>query len=197
MNLANKITMSRILMLPLLLVALQRYPDWMVDKVAWLGLMQELGLYLALFLFLLIAATDKWDGYVARKYGLVTNLGKLLDPLADKLLIAGTLLMLVMLGLVPGWAAFIIIAREAVITAIRVAASAQGIALAADRYGKLKMVLQVAALAVVMASGTPAVNTIAAVGFLATLLLYMAVAVTLLSGCNYILANYKKLGLDQ
>lgn len=119
MNLANKITMIRIFLIPLLIVLLQPYPQWMESQLSIFSHFNDWGIYYAAFLFLLTAATDKVDGYIARKYNMVTNLGKLLDPLADKLLISVALIMLVLLQLVPGWMAIVIIGREIIITAIR------------------------------------------------------------------------------
>lgn len=148
----------------------------------------------AAVLFLLTAATDKLDGYIARKYNMVSNLGKLLDPLADKLLISAALIMLVYLQMLPGWIAIVIIAREILITSIRVVAAAKGIVLAADRHGKLKMVFQVVSITAVLLNNYPFLffTTIP----IDMILMLIALLLTLYSGYSYLKANYVKLQLN-
>jgi CDP-diacylglycerol--glycerol-3-phosphate 3-phosphatidyltransferase len=193
MNLANKITIARILLIPFLLVFLQPYPEWLEDKSFIFTHLNHYGIYYAAVLFVLTAATDKLDGHIARKYNMVTNLGKLLDPLADKLLISAALIMLVFLHMVSGWVAIIIIGRELVITAIRSVASSQGIALAADNYGKIKMVFQVIAITAILLNNYPfAFLTDIPVD---NILMFIAVVLTVYSGLNYIIKNFKKLQL--
>lgn len=194
MNLANKITIVRILLIPLLIVLLQPYPHWLEDKVQLLAYLNQYGIYYAALLFVLTAATDKLDGYIARKYNMVTNLGKLLDPLADKLLISSALIMLVLLHMVPSWIAIIIIGRETVITAIRSVASSKGIALAADKHGKIKMVFQVIAITAILLNNYP-------FAFITDYpidkaLMIIALVLTIFSGYNYIKMNYKTLQLN-
>lgn len=194
MNLANKVTMARIFLIPLLILFMQPYPEWMGDSVPIFSHLNDWGIYYAAFLFLMTAATDKVDGHIARKYNMVTNIGKLLDPLADKLLISVALIMLVLLQLVPGWMALVIIGREIIITAIRLTASSKGIALAADKHGKIKMVFQVIAITAVMLNNYP-------FAFITELpidlfLMNIAVALTIYSGFNYIKLNYKRLILE-
>lgn len=194
MNLANKITVIRILLIPFLIILLQPYPHWLESKVHFFAHLNEYGIYYASLLFVLTAATDKLDGYIARKYNMVTNLGKLLDPLADKLLISVALIMLVVLQMIPSWVALIIIGREILITAIRSVASSKGIALAADNYGKLKMVLQVIAITAILLNNYP-------FSFITNLpidkiLMLIALVLTIYSGYNYIAMNYKKLQLS-
>jgi len=193
MNLANKVTMFRIVLIPFLVILLQPYPQWMENKFQIFSYLNEWGIYFAAVLFLFTAATDKLDGYIARKYNMVTNLGKLLDPLADKLLISVALIMLVLLHLVPAWMALVIIGREIIITAIRVAATGKKIVLAADRHGKIKMVFQVVAITAVLLNNYP-------FSFITNLqidmiLMMVAIALTIFSGFNYIKMNYKKLDI--
>lgn len=194
MNLANKVTMIRIFLIPILIIFMQPYPQWMENNFTVFSHLNEWGIYYGAFLFMLTAATDKVDGYIARKYNMVTNIGKLLDPLADKLLISVALIMLVLLQLVPGWMALVIIGREIIITAIRLTASSKGIALAADRHGKIKMVFQIIAITAVMLNNYP-------FAFITELpidlvLMSIAVALTIYSGFNYIKLNYKSLILE-
>lgn len=193
MNLANKITTIRILLIPLLIPFLQTYPDWLVNRISFFNHLNQWGTYYAAALFILTAATDKLDGYIARKYNMITNLGKLLDPLADKLLISTALLLLVFMDKVPGWMAIIIIGREIIITALRVSASSKGIALAADKHGKIKMVFQVVAITAVMLNNYPfAFMTNLPIDMI---LMIVAVSLTIYSGYHYIKQNYKQLDL--
>jgi len=193
MNLANKITIARIGLIPLFMLALQHYPVWMVERMPFLSQVNLYGSGLAVFIFLLASTTDKLDGYIARKYNQVTPLGKLLDPLADKLLISAALLMMVEQRMIPAWMAVLIIGREAVITGIRVLTAARGVALAADKHGKLKMVLQVVAIAAILLKNYPfAWITSLAVDFM---LMNLAVVLTIYSGYKYIANNYRTLHL--
>jgi CDP-diacylglycerol--glycerol-3-phosphate 3-phosphatidyltransferase len=149
---------------------------------------------LATLIFITAAATDKLDGYVARTYNQITHLGKLLDPLADKLLIATALIMLVQTDSVQSWVAVVIIGREAVITAIRVMAASKGVVLAADRYGKWKLVLQVAAIAGVLVQQFPIMSmNLLPIG---SALMVAAVLLTVYSGVRYMFRNYELLQLS-
>ena len=130
MNLPNKLTIARIIMVPILMGLLY------VDHVA--------SYLLAYFVFLAAVLTDHYDGKIARARGLVTNFGKLLDPLADKILIATTFIMLMDIEElhVPSWTVIAIIAREFLITGARSLAAAEGVVIAANVWGKIKTVLQ-------------------------------------------------------
>jgi CDP-diacylglycerol--glycerol-3-phosphate 3-phosphatidyltransferase len=182
-NLANKLTIARMCLIPLVFLALQPYPAWLAEHLRLFAFLEDYGTYIAAGLFLLAAATDKLDGYIARKYKLITNFGKLMDPLADKLLISVALLMLVQLHQIPAWAAVAIIGREIFVTGIRILASAQKTALAADRLGKIKMVLQVAAITAILLNNYPVAMF---TSFrLDITLLYAAVMMTIYSGYRY------------
>lgn len=133
--------------------------------------------------------TDKLDGYIARKYDQVTKLGKLLDPLADKLLITVAIIALVSKQEIAAWIALIIIGREMMVTLLRIMATSRGVILAADKYGKLKMVFQVSAIVGLLLQGQFFNHTHIVVS--AQIVLYMATIVTLYSGYNYIQRNYK------
>jgi CDP-diacylglycerol--glycerol-3-phosphate 3-phosphatidyltransferase len=132
---------------------------------------------LAAGVFALAAATDGLDGYFARSRGSVTTFGKLMDPLADKLLITGALLSLVSLGRLEAWVAMVIIAREVAVTILRTIAAERGIVIAASRMGKLKTVLQIAAIIALIAAD-PAPLWV-------DVLVYVALAVTVVSGFDY------------
>lgn len=182
MNLANKVTIARILLIPIFIVLFTKYPDW------------PEGIYYAAIVFLLASATDKLDGYIARKYNQVTNLGKLLDPLADKLLISAALILLVSQQMLYAWVALVIVAREVIITGIRLVAVSQKIVLQADRYGKVKMVSQVVAITAVMFTNHP--FTLFTNIPIDQILIYISLVITIYSGFNYIRNNYRFLKLE-
>ena len=131
LNLANSITIARILLVPVFVVVLLS------------GIPQPYGDLLAAAVFILAAATDKLDGYVARRSKQVTTLGQFLDPLADKLLIAAALIALVAQDRVAAWVAMVIIGREIAVSVLRIIGVSQGVSIPADKYGKLKTVLQI------------------------------------------------------
>jgi CDP-diacylglycerol---glycerol-3-phosphate 3-phosphatidyltransferase len=163
LNLPNLLTVLRIMLVPVLVVAL-------------LG-NTPAGDVLAAVVFAAASLTDFVDGWLARTRGSITTFGKLMDPLADKLLIVGALLSLVSLHRLEGWVAMVIIARELAVTVLRVGATQLGVVMAASILGKLKTCLQIAAiLAVIAVHGSP---------LWVSLLLYAAVAVTVLSGLDY------------
>ena len=132
MNLANKITLFRIVIIPFFVAALYLQTDYAI--------------YLSAGLFFVAAASDGVDGYVARHYNQITNLGKLLDPLADKLLIASALVCLVDLHLIPAWMAIVILTREFAVTGMRQIAAIGNVVVAASFSGKLKTFVQIVAI---------------------------------------------------
>lgn len=163
LNAPNFLTLLRILLVPVLVVAL-------------LGKTPN-GDLLAASVFVIASMTDALDGRLARSRGSVTTFGKLMDPLADKLLIIAALLALVSLGRVAAWVAMVIIAREFAVTGLRMVATQQGVVIAASSLGKAKTLVQVATvLALIAADGRP---------LWLTLLVYVMVVVTLLSGADY------------
>ncbi len=133
MNWANRVTLIRIAFIPLVTAAL----------VVNLG---DFSPWFAAALFIVIAATDALDGYLARSRNEVTTFGKFLDPLADKLLVTAALVALVELGSLPAWIAIIIISREFIVSGLRMVAVAEGVVIAASNYGKLKTVFQMIAI---------------------------------------------------
>lgn len=141
MSSANKITLLRIVLLPLLMVLLLR--DTMIAR------------WSALAVFLLASATDWLDGYVARSRGQITVLGKLLDPIADKLLVTTALLPLVHRGLVPSWMAVLLLGREFLVSGLRSVASAEGLIIAAGPVGKWKMGMSITAISFLIVSSPP------------------------------------------
>ncbi|MUT68324.1 CDP-diacylglycerol--glycerol-3-phosphate 3-phosphatidyltransferase [Paenibacillus sp. NEAU-GSW1] len=194
MSLANKITIVRIGMIPLFLLAFQQYPSWIAEQVGFLNYINHNGLYWAVGIFVFASATDKLDGYIARKYNQITNLGKLLDPLADKLLVSAALIMMVQQKMIPSWIAVVIIGREVMVSGIRVLAAAKGTALAADKHGKFKLVLQVVAIIAVLLGNFP-FSYFTKFPIDLTIMI-MAVVLTVYSGYKYMKNNYRKLQLE-
>jgi len=175
LNLANTLTLLRILAVPVVVVAL-------------LGETPN-GDELAAGVFALAALTDGLDGYFARSRDAVTTFGKLMDPLADKLLIVAALVSLVSLDRLQAWVAMVIIAREIAVTGLRAIAAERGVVIAASWMGKVKTVLQIAAVFALIAVD-PAPAWVDA-------LVYLAVAVTLISGADYFLGLRKRLAEAQ
>lgn len=163
LNIPNFLTVLRILLVPVLIVAL-------LDET-------PNGDLFAAIVFVVASLTDAVDGYLARSRHSITTFGKLMDPIADKLLIVGALLALVSLGRVAAWVAMVIIAREFAVTALRMAATQQGVVISASGLGKLKTITQVAmVLALIAVNGHP---------IWLDALVYVTVAVTVLSGADY------------
>ena len=171
-NIPNALTVLRILAIPVLVVAL-------VDET-------PNGDTIAAIVFALAALTDGLDGYIARRRSQVTTFGKLMDPLADKLLIVAALISLVSLDRIAAWVAMVIIARELAVTGLRGLAADRGVVISASRLGKLKTLLQVVAIfALILLDPIPV---------WADVLLYVAVAVTVISGADYFFGLHRRLG---
>ncbi len=142
--------------------------------------------FVGALLFIIASVTDWVDGYYARKYNLVTTLGKFLDPLADKLLVSAGFILLVELGLAPAWVVILIISREFAVTGLRLVASGEGIVLAASNMGKLKTTTQILAIATLLLHNFP----FSYIGFrLDLILLYAALFFTVVSGIDYFVRN--------
>jgi CDP-diacylglycerol--glycerol-3-phosphate 3-phosphatidyltransferase len=163
LNLPNALTMLRILAVPVVVVAL-------LDGT-------NNGDTLAAIVFALAAVTDGLDGYLARSRDAVTNFGKLVDPLADKLLITAALISLVSLGRCPAWVAMVIIAREFAVTTLRAVAAERGVVIQASWLGKVKTALQIAAVFGLIAADPSPLGV--------DLLVYAAVVMTVISGVDY------------
>lgn len=169
MNLPNSLTIFRIFLVPLLVVVLLTgsFPA----REVW-----------ALAVFLAAAMTDYLDGYLARRRSQVTTLGKLLDPIADKLLISAALVSLVELGIAPAWMVVIVIGREFAVSGLRTIASAEGFTIDASRLGKYKMTSQVACVACLIA-GSPYRDSF--LFWMGTLLLWVVVLLAIVSMVQY------------
>lgn len=185
MNIPNKITLSRILLIPIFILLLSIPFEWGEWNIGDTTL--PISHFVAGLLFIFASATDWVDGYYARKYDLVTNLGKFLDPLADKLLVSAALILLVELGLAPAWIVIIIISREFAVTGLRLVAAGEGIVLAASNMGKLKTVTQIVAIAALLLHNFP----FSYLGLpFAMIMLYIALFFTILSGYDYFAKNW-------
>lgn len=194
MNLPNKITLTRIFMIPVFIVL------FYLDVLPY----HEL---IAGIVFILAAATDFLDGYLARSRNLVTNLGKFLDPIADKVLVSSALIVLLTrpavleIGMLGGWGltcagvcTALILARELIVSGFRMVAAGSSLVLAADMFGKIKTVVQDIALSVLII--TSAFLDIAAgkyAALIGMIFLLVCTVLTVLSGCNYIIRNKRVL----
>lgn len=179
-NLANQITLLRIVFVPAI-AALMYVPGafW-----AWV----------AFALFVVASASDFLDGHIARRENLVTSFGKFLDPLADKVLVASLLIVLVDLGRIPGWVVILIVCRELMVTGLRAMAASDGVVVAADRYGKIKTVFQLVALGFLIVHYPVFGLEPQLIG---EILLYIALALTVFSGINYFIVFYRNWLVDR
>lgn len=171
MNLPNKLTMGRIFAIPVFIVV------FLLDYR-----------YAAAVIFILAALTDMLDGHIARKNNLVTNFGKLMDPLADKLLVMSALICLSQVGDVPGWMVIVILGREFIITGMRQVAAAQGIVIAAGTTGKIKTITQMIAIPLLILENWP----FSLFSFdlpMDQIFLWIALVMTVVSGTEYIVKN--------
>ncbi len=184
MNVPNQITISRIFLIPIFMIFLLVPFSW--GEWSLLGKVIPISHFFAAVIFIIAAATDWLDGYYARKYNLVTNMGKFLDPLADKLLITAAFVSLVELGLFPAWAAILILSREFAVTGLRLVAAADGDVIAASKWGKWKTVSQIVAASALMLHNV--LFEALSIPF-ATLMIYVAVILTVFSGWDYFVKN--------
>jgi CDP-diacylglycerol--glycerol-3-phosphate 3-phosphatidyltransferase len=176
-TLANYLTLFRIAAIPLVAILLLSYPD----PGRWPN-------FAAAFIFFLGAISDGFDGYLARRRNTVSNMGKLLDPLADKLMVGTALILLIPLGWVSAWIVAVIIGRDLAVTTLRGVAGAQGVVIAANRLGKLKTLAQLSATNLLILHHPYFSIPIHQLG---TLLLWVALGLTIWSGVDYF-ARYIK-----
>jgi CDP-diacylglycerol---glycerol-3-phosphate 3-phosphatidyltransferase len=184
MNVPNKITVSRILLIPLFLIIMLVPFDW--------GIMHLLGAdlpvthFVGALIFIFAASTDWVDGYYARKYNLVTNMGKFLDPLADKLLVSAALVVLVDLGFAASWIVIAIISREFAVTGLRLLLVEGGEVVAANMLGKIKTWAQIVAISALLLHNI----IFEMIGFpFADIALWVALIFTIWSGWDYFSKN--------
>lgn len=184
MNIPNKITVSRIILIPIFILLFTIPATWGEIKIGSESL--PVTHLIGGIIFIIAAGTDWLDGYYARKYNLVTNLGKFLDPLADKLLVSAAFILLVELGVAPAWVIIVIISREFAVTGLRLVAAGSGIVLAAGSMGKLKTATQLIAIALLLFKDFPFQQLNFSVGLIT---LYLALFFTVISGLDYFIKN--------
>lgn len=184
MNLPNTLTLIRILLVPVFMMVL-------LLKLPGGRTFFEYQEYVAAGIFILAATTDGLDGYIARKFGQVTNLGKFLDPLADKLLVSAALICLVELGETSAWIVWVILAREFMVTGLRAIAAADGVILSASKLGKIKTVTQVVAISAILLQDWPLSYWNIPVG---QPMIYVALVFTVISGIDYVMKSRHYLG---
>jgi CDP-diacylglycerol--glycerol-3-phosphate 3-phosphatidyltransferase len=184
MNLANRITIARIFLVPIIMFFLLirvKFPDIKIEEFSI-----TYNQIIAALIFIIAASTDSLDGYIARKRKLVTNLGKLLDPLADKLLVTAVLVSLVEMNKVDAWIAIVIISREFAVTGLRQIALLEGIVMAASKWGKAKTAVQITAIIALLINNFP----FAFLNFpFDTIASWLAAVITVYSGIDYFVKN--------
>ena len=173
MNLPNKLTIVRVCLIPFFVAALlfdhgNNYTMRIVANV----------------LFIIASLTDLFDGKIARKYNMVTNFGKFLDPLADKLLVCSALICLIELGQLAAWVVIVIISREFIISGFRLVAADNGVVIAASYWGKFKTTFQMIAV-ILLIFDIPALRMVA------NITVVIAVALTIISLVDYVAKNYR------
>lgn len=170
MNLPNKLTLARVIMIPFFVVFMLT------------GLGGSASRWIALAIFIIASLTDLLDGHIARKYNLVTNFGKFMDPLADKLLVCAAMICLVELEKLPAWIVIIIISREFIISGFRLIASDNGRVIAASYWGKFKTTFQMLMICLMIAD-------IAAIQLLTDIVMWAALILTIVSLVDYLVKN--------
>ncbi len=172
MNLPNKLTIFRVILIPFFVFFLLSKPDDFTFRM------------IALSIFIIASLTDMLDGKIARKYNLITNFGKFADPLADKLLVCSAMICLIETGQIPSWVVIIIIAREFIISGFRLIASDRGVVIAANYFGKFKTVFQMLMVIVMVANLDVPYWTL-----IGNILMWIALILTILSLVIYMYQN--------
>ena len=179
MNTPNKLTVARMILVPFLVVFL---------LTGWGG---EANRWICLAIFVAASVTDWFDGHLARKYNLITNFGKFMDPLADKLLVCSAMICMIELDRLPAWVVIIIIGREFIISGFRLIAAENGVVIAANYWGKFKTVSQMIMIILLIVDFG---------GFFAILtevFIWLSVALTVISLLTYIMQNRKVLSMQE
>ena len=180
MNLPNKLTIFRvILIVPFVVVLLGGEAGWFGDNSLLYG-----GISLAIFI--VASLTDLIDGKIARKYNLVTDFGKFMDPLADKLLVSAAMIALVEMGRIPAWVVIVIISREFIISGFRLVASDNGVVIAASYWGKFKTTFQMVMVCLMLLDLS---EKFAWYGILTNLIMWIALILTVVSLVDYLMKN--------
>ena len=175
MNLPNKLTILRVILIPFFVAAL-----------LWDGGQNQTLRYVSAAIFIVASLTDMLDGKIARKYNLVTNFGKFMDPLADKLLVCSALICLIELGQLPSWMVIMIISREFIISGFRLVASDNGVVIATSYWGKFKTTFQMIAVVLLILQIPP-------LHIVTQICVWIALILTVVSLIDYIMKNHKVL----
>ncbi len=186
MNLPNRLTLLRVVLIPVFVVLLAVDFDW--GNIAFLGAEIPMHQFIAGVIFTIAAITDWLDGHLARKHNLVTNFGKFMDPLADKLLVTAALVLLVEMDLVAAWVVVVILSREFAVTGLRLVAADEGIVVAAGKSGKAKTWVQLFAI-IFLLFGNPIFSYVG-IQF-GEWAMWLALVLTIYSGAEYFAQNYK------
>lgn len=169
MNIANKLTVFRVILVPIFVLFME------TDFTAY-------NKYIAFAIFCLATITDKLDGTIARKYDMITDFGKFMDPIADKLLVCSALVCLTGIGRIPAWISIIIIGREFVVSGVRIVAADRGVKIAATWWGKSKTIAQMTMIIIVLLN-------IEKLAILETVVMYVTLILTLVSMADYFIKN--------
>ena len=203
MNLPNKLTITRLILVAVFAVFAFPYPA-VIENFIDGTFFDILRPYIALVVYIIASITDAVDGHIARRDNLITDFGKFLDPIADKLLVSAALLALCNVSIMYLWAALIILAREFVVSGIRMLAASKGTVIAAGKLGKLKMIFQTIAIITILVAGI--VPTGLWSGFviiqnviyiLGNIVMVAAVLLTIISGVEYVMKNIDVLSIDK
>lgn len=192
MNLPNKLSILRIILIPVTLLFMLPISIFGYEPEKWNLFIANKGMLVAAIVFIIASLTDMADGKIARKYNMITNLGKFLDSLADKMLIIGVLLAFVEIGRISAWWVMIICLREFMVTGIRMLASQKGVVMAAKMIGKIKTTVQMIAIIYLLLEQT-IIMCLGGCEFgvmvVGDILFAMCVIMTIVSGMDYLLKN--------
>ena len=203
MNLPNKLTVTRLILVVVFAIFAFPYPA-IIENFVDGSIFDILRPYIALVVYVVASITDAVDGHIARRDNLITDFGKFLDPIADKLLVSAALLALCNVSLMYLWAALIILAREFVVSGIRMLAASKGTVIAAGKLGKLKMVFQTIAIITILVAGIVPTDLwsgfelIQSVIYIAgNIIMGVAVILTIVSGVEYVYKNIDVLSINK
>ena len=190
MNLPNKLTVFRvILILPFVVLLLGGYHEWSWFTAIFGGIMEYVD-YMALAIFIIASLTDLADGKIARKYNLVTNFGKFMDPLADKLLVCAALIALTEMGRIPSWIVIVIISREFIISGFRLIASDNNVVIAASYWGKFKTTFQMVMICLMIVNnGYFLHHNQGELDLVTNIVMWIALTLTVISLIDYLAKN--------
>lgn len=201
MNLPNKLSVLRIFLIPIILIFLLPINIFSFEPTGWNSFISDFGRIFAAILFIIASLTDYADGVIARKYNMITNLGKFLDSLADKMLVISVLIALVDIGRISSIFVVIIVLREFMVTGIRLVASNKGVVMAAEMIGKIKTVTQMIAIIYILFEplftiiitklfSSISVTTVnSSVIIIGNILFAICVIMTIISGLDYMIRN--------